>query len=352
MNFWSKRIKNNKDIADALNVDEEKIVALKEGKLEIGGETMNKTLLALEEERMHSAIRDFEIWKWIQETDFRQKRLEFGYKTITEVAKEIGVSTSTLSRLENNKSVYPKLTPILKKVYDFYTNDFNKKVKNTTAKQNIDRSKKVNKENKDVWNWYKETNVKALRLQYNIKTALEFATLLNVCPSCISDLERKSMKRVNQTMIKAYNFFNNIEMPIEEDKDEVYEWYMSVDDFKQYRRDFGYSLNKFMSELNLSYDQARMFEKKEYKSATPVVVRAYNFYHDESKRLPKIEWEPTENNVFISNRDVQSPSKTEVDARYSDDKVEDYATLKAKIMYLEKVNEKYETLIDRLINKI
>lgn len=197
MSFWSKRIKNKKELADALNVDESKIDALVNNELEIGGDTMNKVLKTIEEEKINKAIRKSDIWRWIQETDFRQKRLEFGYKTIKEVANIIGVSDSTISRLEVNKSVYPKLTPTLKKVYEFYTNDFNK---NTT-----------NKENKDIWKWYKSTNIKELRLQKGIKTAFDFANIIKVCPSCVSDLERKNMKRVNDTMIKAYNYFANIE---------------------------------------------------------------------------------------------------------------------------------------------
>lgn len=209
MNFWSKRIKNKKELADALNIDESKIDALVNNELEIGGETMNKTLKAIEEERINKAIRDNDIWKWIQKTDFRQKRLEFGYKTIKEVASIIGVSDSTISRLETDKSVYPKLTPTLKKVYEFYQNEFNKKTTNITTKQNIDRSKKINKENNDIWKWYKNTDIKELRKQSGFKTGFDFASKIGVCASCVSDLETKKMKRVNRTMIKAYNYFNN-----------------------------------------------------------------------------------------------------------------------------------------------
>lgn len=74
MSFWSKRIKNNKEIAKALNVSEDKIKALKNNELTIGGNTMDKTLKAIEEERINKAIRENDIWKYIQETDFRKKK--------------------------------------------------------------------------------------------------------------------------------------------------------------------------------------------------------------------------------------------------------------------------------------
>lgn len=354
MSFWSKRIKNKKELADALNVDESKIDALVNNELEIGGNTMNKVLETIEEERINKAIRDNDIWKWIQETDFRQKRLEFGYKTIKEVASNIGVSDSTISRLEVDKSVYPKLTPTLKKVYEFYQNDFNKNTTNITTKQNIDRSKKINKENKDIWKWYNNNDIRLLRQQKGFRTAYDFAKTLGVCSSCISDLERKSMKRVNQTMLKAYNFLNNMQMPIEENKDSIYEWYKSIEDLREYRRKFGYSLNKFMSELNLSYDQARTFERHEYKSATAVVKRVYNFYHDESKRLPAIEWEPTENNAFVIHQDELLPIEPIVDA-CENTKNDEISILEARIKQLESKNEqlekqlaRYEKLIDRI----
>ena len=217
MNFWGKRIQsNNKEIAEKLGVDEEKIEALKNGSLEIKGETMTKTLEAIEDAKINKAINDYEIWKWIKETDFREKRMEFGYKTITELARIMGVSTSTLSRLETNKDAYPKLTPTLTKIYEFYQSEFNKNTGKKAKVNNIDRSKKINKSYKEIWDWYKNTDIRKLRIEKGFQNMNELAPLIGSCSSCLSDLENKKFKRVNNTIMKAYNYFNKEDEPTNE----------------------------------------------------------------------------------------------------------------------------------------
>lgn len=360
MNFWSKRIKNNKSIADALEVEESKIKALKNDKLEIKGKTLDKTLQAIEEERINKAIRENEIWKWVQETDFKAKRLEYGYKTQREVAKLVDCDVSIICNLENRKERFKRVSPKLIDIYNFYTNDFNKKINDEKKVKSISKEKtihhlniKVNKDNKHIWKWYKNTDLKKLRQDKGYKSIKDVYKQIGVCQSCISDLELKKFKRVNKTMINAYNFYNDLEVE-KTDLDAIYEWYKSVEDFREYRRSFGYSLNKFMSELNLSYDQARTFERHEYKSTTPVVEKIYNFYHDESKRLKAIEWEPNENNTFVVKQDNEVSNEVSVDAS-ENNKKDEIAILEARIKQLELKNEqlelqirRYEKLIDRL----
>lgn len=358
MNFWSKRIKNNKSIADALNEDEDKIKALKEDNLEITGQTLDRTLKAIEDEKINKAIRDNEIWRWVQDTDFKAKREEFGYKSQTEVAKLIGCDVSIICRLETTKERFKKVSPKLIDIYNFYTNDFNKKIKNKEAvklyKTDMTREN-VNKDNKHIWKWYRKTDIRALRKSMNL-TIYELADKIKVSESCVSDLELKRCKRVNRTMISAYNFYVENVTAVEDEtlEDKIYNWYKSIEDLREYRRNFGYSLNKFMSALNLSYDQARTFERHEYKKATPIVIRIYNFYQDEKNRLPKIEWEPTENNAFVEKQDEQLSTNEVADA-FEVTKNDEILLLENRIKHQElKIQElelqlrRYEKLIDRL----
>ena len=76
---------------------------------------------------------------------------------------------------------------------------------------------------------------------------------------------------------------------------EVYDWYLGIEDLKEYRRKFGYSLNRMMAALNISYDQIRDFESHKYQKATPVVCRFYEFYHNEDNRLPEIQLDKLNN---------------------------------------------------------
>jgi len=363
MKFWNKRIKDEKVIAKALNEDVEKVKALKEGKLEIKGETLERTLKAIENEKINKAIKKAEIWKWFLETDFREKRKEFGYKTQREVAKIIGCDVSTICRLETNKEDFKQVSPRLIQVYEFYTNDFNKKTdvvpeaKNqpkvdAVKKYNTDKLRvKVTKENRHIWKWYKSTNIKQLRKDLGYKTGKEVADLIGVSQSCYSDLELKNFKAITRTMINAYNFYVCGEKEFSQDNtDAIYEWYKSIDDMKQYRRDFGYSLNKFMSELNLSYDQVRDFENKQYKSATKVVIRAYNFYHNEKNRLPKIDI--NNQNNFAKKEETKVADAVEETNQIEVSKEMYERKIKHLIDVINNQNdtiERYEKIIDKLV---
>ena len=115
-----------------------------------------------------------------------------------------------------------------------------------------------------------------------------------------------------------------------------------------------------MSVLNLSWDQVRDFEGHKYKSATPVVCKIYEFYHNEDNRLPEVEYP-----VVLSKKDVNVvvdedskvipvESVVEVQTRAYPDK--DIIAMKdVEIEHLRKINEelkaqlkRYEKLIDRL----
>ena len=101
------------------------------------------------------------------------------------------------------------ITATLTKVYLFYQNEYNKKIKNISSKNSVNRSKKANKEFNSIWKWYQNTNIRELRQLAGFKTAGDFAKAISICPSCISDLETKKFSRVNKTIIGAYNYFNN-----------------------------------------------------------------------------------------------------------------------------------------------
>ena len=81
--FWKSRIKNTKRIANKIGVDEEKIQELVDGKREIEGDTFEKVLQAVDEEKINKAIKNVEILQWYKDTDLKQLRLKFGYGSQT-----------------------------------------------------------------------------------------------------------------------------------------------------------------------------------------------------------------------------------------------------------------------------
>lgn len=380
MKFWSKRIKNVGTVAKELGEDKDKVKALKDGNLEIGGKTMERVLSTLEEDKIKGAIRKNDIWKWIQESDFKKLREDFGYSAQTAVARLIPCDPSIICNLENHKERFKEVSPKLIAIYEFYNNDFNKnikkkdynikplknEVKDVVVKSNKNKNK--DKETKAIWEWYKKTDIRALRMSLGYRSLYDIVKFIKVSQSCLSDLELKHFKKVNKTIRNAYYFYKNGEEATGVDLDNIFNWYKSVEDFPTYRREFGYSLNKFMSALNLSYDQTRTFERHAYKSATPVVERIYNFYHNESNRRPKIVWEPNENNTYVDNKKeekVEEVTNTDfksrlerniIEERYENAKVEEIGisaetiikALEDKVKALERQVYLYEKLISKL----
>lgn len=390
MAFWNKRIKDVGKTALELGEDKTKVKALKDGDLEIEGNTMDRVLKNLEEDKIKRLIKESDIWKWVQETDFRKLREKFGYETQREVAKLIPCDTSIICNLENHKEKFKKVSPKLIEIYNFYSNDFNKNIKvipggkdydikvlnkgdNTGHVELLPKKDKVKelkgkeKEENTIWKWYKKTDIRALRLSlgYNL---YDLVKKIGVSQSCISDLELKHFKRVNKTIKNAYYFYNNIENKIEEPSisdDEIFEWYKSIEDFPTYRREFGYALNKFMGVLNLSYDQARTFERHNYKSVTPIVQKIYDFYHNEDNRLEPIEWTPNKNNTYVENKkeepveyikeEIKSRfEKNILEGRYEDKPTEDVD----KDAIIDKLTQEVESLrrqlylYEKLISKL
>ena len=129
MGFWNKRIKDTKAITKDIGVEETKIKELKQGKREIGGETMERVLNSIEktkESKLEKQIRKAHIFEWYQNTDLTALREKFGYKTQKSLAKELGIAQGTLCELETKKKV--AFCGSMQKVYDFFQNDFNKNI--------------------------------------------------------------------------------------------------------------------------------------------------------------------------------------------------------------------------------
>ena len=76
--------------------------------------------------------------------------------------------------------------------------------------QNNQLKNKTQKNNEmTIWKRYKNTDIRALRKSKNL-TGNDLAKKINISSSCISYLELKKCKRVNQTMIRTYNYFKTL----------------------------------------------------------------------------------------------------------------------------------------------
>ena len=457
VNFWKKKIKDTNAIANKMGVEESKIKELVNGEREIEGETLDKVLQIVQDEKVNESIKNVEILQWYRDTDITALRKKFGYKTQKEFAKLLGYDISVINRIENktaewkNKDGKFNGVPVsLKRVYYFFQNDFNRKSKNNvviqdenTAKQNdiykwykttdirslrgnlglkeqaikiglplsslndvenkkpnritkniikvyefytntkvdfTDTTNSTNKkQDKKIWNWYKKTNILELRIKLGM-TQQEVSRLIGMSQPCIGDVENKKNKNVTKTMKKLYEFYNQADIvekatdTTPNEDDEIMNWYNSIEDLREYGRKFGYSKNKLMAVLNLSYDQIRDFERHNYKKVNSTMKKAYEFYHNEDNRLPEIELnnynfsKPTENDIVENKVEENTEIVEELpyEIKVNQEKAVDYkamyedilaefdkqskllAELNMKNYELRMQIKRYEKLIDRL----
>lgn len=99
----------------------------------------------------------------------------------------------------------------------------------------------------NIFEWYKNTDLKALRKEFGYKNATTLAEVLKVEKSAISRAENKKYNKINKTIIKLYDFYhndfnknikeeeqieNNEKSSIVKDKEEkkkIYQWYLDTD---------------------------------------------------------------------------------------------------------------------------
>lgn len=99
----------------------------------------------------------------------------------------------------------------------------------------------------NIFEWYNNTDLKALRKEFGYKNATTLAEVLKVEKSAISRAENKKYNKINKTIIKLYDFYhndfnknikeeeqieNNEKYSIVKDKEEkkkIYQWYLDTD---------------------------------------------------------------------------------------------------------------------------
>lgn len=146
-NFWKNRIDDTIELSGKLNVDEEKIKELKEGKRIIEGETLERTLNKINQQTpAEKKMNDVKIFDWYMRTDLKLLRLKFGFAHQHELAKEVGIAQSTICHLERKK--VKKMTKSIKKLYYFFNNDFNKKL--DTEVETNEKQEEINYEIKPL----------------------------------------------------------------------------------------------------------------------------------------------------------------------------------------------------------
>lgn len=150
-------------------------------------------------------------------------------KNTFDVARDMGVDEEKIKELKEGERQVEGLTM--------------DKVLQSVNKSQVERDiEKLN-----IFEWYNNTDLKALRKEFGYKNATTLAEVLKVEKSAISRAENKKYNKINKTIIKLYDFYhndfnknikeeeqieNNEKYSIVKDKEEkkkIYQWYLDTD---------------------------------------------------------------------------------------------------------------------------
>lgn len=150
-------------------------------------------------------------------------------KNTFDVARDMGVDEEKIKELKEGERQVEGLTM--------------DKVLQSVNKSQVERDiEKLN-----IFEWYKNTDLKALRKEFGYKNATTLAEVLKVEKSAISRAENKKYNKINKTIIKLYDFYHNDfnknikegeqmesneKSSIVKDKEEkkkIYQWYLDTD---------------------------------------------------------------------------------------------------------------------------
>lgn len=150
-------------------------------------------------------------------------------KNTFDVARDMGVDEEKIKELKEGERQVEGVTM--------------DKVLQSVNKSQVERDiEKLN-----IFEWYKNTDLKALRKEFGYKNAVAVAEVLKIENSSICRAENKKYDKINKTIIKLYDFYHNdfnrnikegeqIEsnekssiVKDKEEKEKIYQWYLGID---------------------------------------------------------------------------------------------------------------------------
>jgi len=222
MNIWEKmKNKNNNttyDISKRLGIEEEKVQEIISGEREVATKDMDRVVKAFQTK----PEKVVPIERTLMEQFFKENKLtdlknKFGYNKISEMTKDIGVANSTLYRVNNEKDIKLLSNRNIKKIYDFFQNDFNRKIKkknknkiHTTKYPQVDYEELP----EEVREWFENTDINQLLVKRKMtkKQLLKKIGFTYGYYAILCDVicHRESKRCQNAYIIqKLYDYFNN-----------------------------------------------------------------------------------------------------------------------------------------------
>lgn len=227
MSIFKRKIKNTFDVAREVGVDESKIKELKEGDRHITGETMEKVLQSINRSQVERDVEKFN---------------------------------------NVNKAII--------KLYDFYHDDFNKKVEKDEVQIPVKKGKPLScskTKREEIMKWYSNIDIMALRGECSQQ---EISSLVGIPQSSWCALEKQPAVRCTKNIIKLYDYFHN-----------------DITAKDENRMEHNSKETKSVEENNLSFDKNVIVEDNDEKDLTNLskyVNELENRIEEQNKEIDRL----------------------------------------------------------------
>lgn len=278
-------------------------------------------------------------------------------KNTFDVAREVGVDESKIKELkEGDRHI---------------TGETMEKVLQSINKSQVERD--VEKFN--IFEWYKNTDLKVLRKEFGYKNAKEVAETLGIYNSSVSRVENKKYNNVNKAIIKLYDFYHDdfnkkvekdeVQIPLKKEKslscsktkrDDIMKWYSNID-IMALRGEC--SQQEISSLVGIPQSSWCALEKQPAIRCTKNIIKLYDYFHkditakDESRMEHNSEeTKSVEENNLSFDKNVVVEDNDEKDltnlSKYVDELKNRIEEQNKEIDRLTRQVHCYEKLIDRL----
>ena len=224
----------------------------------------------------------------------------------------------------------------------------------------------------NIFEWYKNTDLKALRKEFGYKNATTLAEVLKVEKSAISRAENKKYNKINKTIIKLYDFYHNDfnknikegeqmesneKSSIVKDKEEkkkIYQWYLDTD-IEKLR---GNLSQKAISNLiGMAQSNWCKLERHLVTRYCENMGKIYNYFHgtESQNSLNNEELKTGERDIIVESKNMNNSEDSIFNEVVETEKFTTYDCNDESSKHvdeLEKYIEKQREEIDRLTRQV
>lgn len=219
LNGKNKNKKSSYEISKKTNIPEEKVKEIMNGERIVPHDRVDALVGAIQEDNTaEKALNLLQIKKWVNETDLKKKRMDMGYETQKDLARELNINSSVICRLEQ-KNLKHISDSFLTKYYDFINDDLNINIKKKGKQKKV---KSVLYADKDAFKkidpveaekWYDNFDFKSYMRENQI-TYSKFAEILGYSSGSTSLISNLAGHRVDvhtsgkTVILRAYAYIN------------------------------------------------------------------------------------------------------------------------------------------------